>query len=314
MPPLHHDGQRYAPPRPLPQYHRYPLRPCPPLASTSTKTSSPETLALFPLERASWRRCRRRPHPLWPSARSPWWAWPNITQGGTLDLLARDHDVGWSAETLRCNVAAAFAEGLETHRPAAQVEQILEWLQQASVSHGRHRPSLVVGRDGIHLPMRTGQAYKEGATATLTVYNRRAAGGSGRCNLGRMPQPGQGTLSAQLTTLIEEVLRRVVGGVAAAGLRDGRRLSAGELFPLACSQGLRHPRTREAAWGGSGWWTSTTPPCTSSNWRTPVRRHEEGAGSGARTDAAAFEGEGWAQPHTPGGDLPSPDASAVGQA
>ena len=99
-------------------------------------------------------------------------AGPTHPQGGTLDLLARDHDVGWSAETLR-NVSAAFAEGLETHRPAAPVEQILEWLQQASVSHGRHRPSLVVGRDDIHLPMRTGQAYKEGATATLTVYNRR---------------------------------------------------------------------------------------------------------------------------------------------
>jgi len=171
--------------------------------------------------------------------RASWWL-AQHPQGSTLDLLARDHDVGWSAETLR-NVTAAFAAGLETHRPAAQVEQVLEWLRQAADSRGRHRPSLVVGRDGIHLPMRTGQAYKEGATATLTVYDRRGRR-LGTVYLGRMPQPGQETLSAQLTALLEEVLRHWPGALPRLAYVTDDGHHPATYFRRVLSR-LRHPRT-----------------------------------------------------------------------
>lgn len=123
--------------------------------------------------------------------RAAWWL-AQQPQGGTLAVLQRDHGVRWSAQTLR-HVTAAFAAGLEAQRQQAQVEQVLAWLQQAEDSRGRHRPTLVAGRDGIHLPMR-GDAYKEGAAATLTVFDRRGKQ-LGTVYLGQMPQPGQGTLS-----------------------------------------------------------------------------------------------------------------------
>jgi hypothetical protein len=171
--------------------------------------------------------------------RASWWL-AQHPQGSTLDLLARDHGVGWSAETLR-NVTAAFAAALETHRPAAQVEQVLAWLRQASDSRGRHRPSLVAGRDGIHLPMRTGQAYKEGATATLTVYDRRGRR-LGTVYLGRMPQPGQETLSAQLTALLEEVLRQWPGALPRLAYVTDDGHHPATYFRRVLSR-LRHPRT-----------------------------------------------------------------------
>lgn len=172
--------------------------------------------------------------------RASWWL-AQQPQGRTLDLLARDHGVTWSAETLR-NVTGAFAAGLEAQRQEAQVEQVLAWLQQAEQSHGRHRPTLVVGRDGIHVPMRVG-AYQEGATATLTVYNRRGRR-LGTVYLGRMPQPGQGTLSQQLTALLEAVLRQWHGPVPRLGYvtDDGHHPATYYRRVLAR---LRHPRTGE---------------------------------------------------------------------
>jgi hypothetical protein len=108
-------------------------------------------------------------------------------------------------------------------------------------SRGRYRPSLVVGRDGIHLPMRTGQAYKEGATATLTVYDRRGRR-LGTVYLGRMPQPGQGTLSAQLTALIEGVLRQWPGALPRLAYVTDDGYQPASYFRRVLSR-LRHPRT-----------------------------------------------------------------------
>jgi hypothetical protein len=53
-------------------------------------------------------------------------------------------------------------------------------------------------------------SYREGATATVSVYDR-AGRRLGTVYLGRMPEPGQGTLSGQLTALIEAVLRAWTG-------------------------------------------------------------------------------------------------------
>jgi len=137
------------------------------------------------------------------------WCLAQGPQGGTLAVLARDHDIHWSKDTLR-QVTAAVAEGLEPCRLEAQVEKILKALALAQTSRGRFRPALVVGRDGIHLPMRGRQPYKEGSTATLSVYDRRGRR-LGTVYLGRMPEPGQATLSEQLTALLLEVLRRWQG-------------------------------------------------------------------------------------------------------
>jgi hypothetical protein len=125
------------------------------------------------------------------------------SQRAALDRLARDHGVHWSADTYR-KVTQALAAGLAPQRQPAQVEKVLAWLSVAQASTGRHRPVLAAGRDGVQVPIRDGE-YHEGATATLSVFDRRGKR-LGTVYLGRMPEPGQPTLTVQLTDLLRAVL------------------------------------------------------------------------------------------------------------
>jgi hypothetical protein len=52
-----------------------------------------------------------------------------------------------------------------------------------------------VGRDGVNVPLRHG-AWKEGATATVSVLDRRGKR-VGTVYLGHMPEAGQTTLTTQ---------------------------------------------------------------------------------------------------------------------
>jgi hypothetical protein len=126
-------------------------------------------------------------------------------QDTVLAVLRDDHGVRWSATTLRA-VIAGVAAGMGAHRQEAQAARLLGWLGQADRSSGGRKPVLAVGRDGLMLPIRGQACYREAATATVSVYDRKGRR-LGTVYLGRMPEPGQGTLSGQLTALIEAVLR-----------------------------------------------------------------------------------------------------------
>ena len=128
-------------------------------------------------------------------------------------LLLREHNVSWSVQSLR-KVTAALRDGLASFREEAQVAKALEMLKKAFASKGKHRPVLAAGRDGIHVPIRK-KGYHEGATATLSVRDRRGKR-LGTIYLGQMPEAGQGTLSAQLTSLLNQVLTQwhAQGGAA----------------------------------------------------------------------------------------------------
>jgi hypothetical protein len=128
------------------------------------------------------------------------------SQRQVLEMLAHDHGVHWSCTTLR-KLLASLSAGMAAHRHAAQVEQVVGWLSQAHGSKGRWQPTLSVGRDGVNVPMRH-RAWKEGATATVSVLDRRGKR-LGTVYLGQMPESGQGTLTEQLTTLLQDVLRHV---------------------------------------------------------------------------------------------------------
>jgi hypothetical protein len=130
-------------------------------------------------------------------------------QKTVLTLLKDAHGVSWSVASLR-KVIAGVAAGVEGHRHDAQAAQLLLWLEQADRSSGSRKPVLAVGRDGLMLPIRGQGCYREGATATISVYDRRGQR-LGTVYLGRMPEPGQGTLSGQLTALLAEVLRQWSG-------------------------------------------------------------------------------------------------------
>jgi hypothetical protein len=131
------------------------------------------------------------------------------TQQEVLRRLAEDHDVLWSAGVLR-KVTAAVSEGMAEHLHQAQKVQLLEWLRQAEGSKGRRAIVLAVGRDGIMLPIRGEKTYKEGAVATIAIYDRRGRR-LGTAYLGQMPEAYQTTLSEQLTRLLNEVLREWSG-------------------------------------------------------------------------------------------------------
>src|SRR4051794_15095001 len=126
------------------------------------------------------------------------------TQGTVLSDLLRDHAVAWSVATLRAVIASTW-DGITPQLQTAQVAQVLAWLEQADASRGSRKPVLAAGRDGVFVPIRGDDSYREAATATLSVHDR-AGQRLGTVYLGRMPEPGQGTLSEQLTGLITAVL------------------------------------------------------------------------------------------------------------
>ncbi len=126
------------------------------------------------------------------------------TQGTVLADLKRDHAVTWSVATLRAVIAVTW-DGMTPQFHAAQVAQVLAWLEQADASRGSRKPVLAAGRDGVFVPIRGDDSYREAATATLSVHDR-VGHRLGTVYLGRMPEPGQGTLSKQLTRLITDVL------------------------------------------------------------------------------------------------------------
>jgi hypothetical protein len=134
-----------------------------------------------------------------------------MTQQRTLDRLRQDHGVGWGVKKLR-QVTAAVAEALTAQRHESQVQQLLTLLQQASASKGAHKPVLSAGRDGINLGIRIkhGNVFEVATTATVSVLDRRGRR-LGTVYLAYTPEPGQGTMSQQLTRLLVAVLEQWQG-------------------------------------------------------------------------------------------------------
>jgi hypothetical protein len=93
------------------------------------------------------------------------------TQETVLALLRDEHRVTWSVATLR-KVAADLSAALAPLTHQAQVANVLALLQKAHDSKGSHRPVLSAGRDGIFVPIRKDEKYREAATATLAVLDR----------------------------------------------------------------------------------------------------------------------------------------------
>lgn len=128
------------------------------------------------------------------------------TQNEVLEMVQRDHGVSWSCTSLR-KVVGTLRAGMAPHREDAQVDQVVNWVEQARDSKGRFRPTLSVGRDGIFVPLRGGVA-QEGATATVSVLDRRGQR-VGTVYLGQMPESGQGTITDQLSGLLKVILTQV---------------------------------------------------------------------------------------------------------
>ena len=163
-----------------------------------------------------------------------------LTQQQTCQALERGHGVHWSHGTLR-RVVAAMAQQYAPLRHDAQVDRLIELLEKAEKSRGKHRPSLSVGRDGVMIPMR--RCWEEASTATLSVLDRRGRR-LGTVYLGRMPQLGQGTMTAQLWGLVRAVLQRWEGQTPRLVYVTDAGNHPQEFFRTQL-RGMKHPRTGE---------------------------------------------------------------------
>jgi hypothetical protein len=130
------------------------------------------------------------------------------TQRRTLQRLKKDHGVNWGTKKLR-EVTERVSEAMTEERHETQVEKLLELLEKAWLSKGKHKPVLSLGRDGITVakPVRGGSIFEVATTGTLTVLDRRDKR-LGTVYLAYMPESKQGTMSGQLQRLLVEVLRR----------------------------------------------------------------------------------------------------------
>lgn len=126
----------------------------------------------------------------------------DLPQQQTLAVLRERYGVCWSVGTLR-KVTGGLAEAFAPLRLEAQVDYLVTLLRKAAKSRKNGRPSLVIGRDGVMIPMRP--AWEEASTASITVYDQ-AGNRFGTTYLGCMPESGQETMTRQLTQLITAVL------------------------------------------------------------------------------------------------------------
>ena len=166
------------------------------------------------------------------------------TQNAVLERLRVDHGVAMGVGRLRA-LAAQVSGAMAASRESMQVARLLALLAEAESSRGRHRPVLSVGRDGITLGTRCrgGCVFEVSSTATVSVLDRRGKR-LGTVYLAFAPEPGQPTMSAALTSLLEAVLVSWTGGLP----RLAYVTDAGENESQYYRRVLRpmvHPRTGE---------------------------------------------------------------------
>ena len=127
------------------------------------------------------------------------------TQRIVLAMLKARHNVDMGAKRLR-DLTEQVAVAMTPHRREHQTRQVVAWLEKARQSPGKHRPALVVGRDGITLANRPHGYFEVATTATLSVYDRKGKR-IGTVYLAYAPELGQQTMTDELTALVTDVLR-----------------------------------------------------------------------------------------------------------
>ena len=130
------------------------------------------------------------------------------TQRRTLERLNREHNIAWGVPKLR-KVVGHVAEAMAEGRHEVQVDKLLQLLEQAWSSKGKHKPVLSVGRDGISfgVPVKGGTIFEVASAGTVSVHDRRGKR-LGTVYLAYTPESKQPRMTKQLTRLILDVLQR----------------------------------------------------------------------------------------------------------
>ncbi len=135
--------------------------------------------------------------------------------------------------------------------PRRPSRRLLAWLEQADRSSGDRKPVLAVGRDGLMLPIRGQACYREGATATVSVYDRRgAAVGDGVPR--EDARAGPGDLVAATDGLDRGGAAGLGRAVAAVGLHHRWGEPPDPLLPPGAPADERSPSSRPATESGTG--------------------------------------------------------------
>lgn len=142
-------------------------------------------------------------------AATRYFAEAGATQASVLARLKEQHGVAMGVKRLRA-LAAERAAVVAESQTSRRADRVLELLKQADASRGRHKPVLSVGRDGVTLREYRHRFFEVASVGTLAVFDRRGQR-LGTVYLGCVPEANQPTLSARLTAVIEEVLRRWQG-------------------------------------------------------------------------------------------------------
>jgi hypothetical protein len=164
------------------------------------------------------------------------------TQQSVLDRLRLQHGVCWGVERLR-DVSGKLSLAFAGLTQECQVLRLWELLEKAAESRGGRRPVLSVGRDGVTLREYRFRFFEHATVATVTVYDR-AGERLGTVYLAVAPELGQQQMSARLTTLLQEVLRRWEGPLP----RLTYVTDAGEnetQYYCRVLRNMAHPRTGE---------------------------------------------------------------------
>jgi len=160
------------------------------------------------------------------------------TQAEVRAWLQREHGLQWSNDRLR-KALAGVRQALLPWVPERQKLRLLNWLEQAQRSRGRHRPVLAAGRDGIMVPMCQG-GYREASTATLSVYDRQRRR-LGTIYLARMPEEKQTTLTSVLTALLRATLTAWQGPLPRLAYITDKGSTPDEYYRRVLKQ-MKHPR------------------------------------------------------------------------
>lgn len=126
----------------------------------------------------------------------------DLPQQVTRDMLAERFAATPSVEAYRRVVTNLATQVRSVHDEEA-IEQLIEWINQARQSEGKHDVLLQVGRDGVFVQMRP--CWEEASCGTIAVYDRNRKR-VGTVYLGQMPESEQPTMTRRLTTVIQGVL------------------------------------------------------------------------------------------------------------
>lgn len=171
----------------------------------------------------------------------------DLPQQAVISELREHFGVDLSVDAYRRVVEHLSLEIRYRHDQAA-IDQLHEWIEEAVKTKGKHEVLLLVGRDGVHVPMR--ESWKEAACATLAVYDRNR-NRLGTIYLGEMPEEKQTTMTERLT----RVLSGVLDHDASTSLRLRYVTDAGSTprsYFESVLRTMKHPRTGEPlqwTWG-----------------------------------------------------------------